>query len=295
MLMLPGKNGRTATFGRTYVSMNRFSFAIFCLLLVACSCNNDKGANDPDNPEPVNPNVPASISYQIMKVYPHDTAAFTEGLQYVSGKLYESTGEYNKSDVRITDLATGKVELKKPLDGKYFGEGITVLNGKAYQLTYKENTGFVYDAKTLKLEKTFTYNEGEGWGLTNNGKHLIMSTGGSNLYFLDPNTLKEVSRIGVTNQYGPVNNINELEYIKGYIYANQWEYDGILKIDPNSGKVVAVADLGTFRAKAGISDAFRTTGEGAEVLNGIAYDSIGNRIFITGKYWPKLFEVKLDN
>ena len=268
----------------------------FLLVFVLCVCNSCKN-NEKHDEEPNSPaaNVPVNIPFEIVKTYPHDTAAFTEGLQYVNGKLYESTGNYDESDIRIVDLATGKPELKKPLEGKYFGEGITVLNGKAYQLTYKEKTGFVYDAKTLKLEKTFTFNEGEGWGLTNDGKNLIMSIGDNNLYFLNPNTLQETSRIGVTDQYGPVQNINELEYIKGYVYANRWQEEVIIKIDPATGKVVGKADLSSLRAKAGVPEINRLTGEGPDVMNGIAYDSANNKIYITGKYWPKLLEVKLDN
>ena len=276
-----------------FTLMKRY-FPISVLLLVAFFSCNPNGSK-PAEPETIsNANIPASISYEIVKTYPHDTTAFTEGLQFVNGKLYESLGNYDKSDIRITDLTTGKTELKIPLEGKYFGEGLTVLNGKAYQLTYREKTGFVYDAKTLKLEKTFTFDQGEGYGLTNDGKNLIMSTGSSNLYFLDPNSLREISRIGITNQYGPVGNINELEYIKGYVYANIWQTDLIIKIDPATGRVVGQADLGTLRAKEGIIE--NGMSENApDVLNGIAYDSASNKIYITGKNWPKLFEVKLDN
>lgn len=270
--------------------MKTFFSLLFCTIIFGC--NNPA---EPVVPEPANANIPADIPFKVIKEYPHDTAAFTEGLQYVNGKLYESTGNYNESDIRIVDLATGKKELNKPLESKYFGEGLTVLNGKAYQLTYQEKTGFVYDAKTLKLEKTFTFNQGEGYGLTNDGKNLIMSTGSSNLYFLDPNSLQETNRIGITDQYGPVNNINELEYIKGYVYANRWLTNYILKINPQTGKVVGKVDLGTLRAKTGIPETNQLTGEGPDVLNGIAYDSANNKIFITGKNWPKLFEVKLDN
>lgn len=276
----------------TFMKRN-LSIAALLLLLAGSSCkNNDTRPAEPETTS--NANVPVAIPYEIVNTYPHDTLAFTEGLQFVNGKLYESLGNYDKSDIRITDLTTGKVELKKPLEGKYFGEGMTVLNGKAYQLTYRERTGFVYDAKTLTLEKTFTFDQGEGYGLTNDGKNLIMSTGSSNLYFLDPNSLKEISRIGVTNQYGPVGNINELEYIKGYVYANIWQTDLIIKIDPATGRVIGQVDLGTLRAKTGITE--NGFSENApDVLNGIAYDSASNKIYITGKNWPKLFEVKLDN
>jgi glutaminyl-peptide cyclotransferase len=276
--------------------MKRYLSA-FATLVMLClvSCNGGDKPASTEEPSSANPNVPANIPYQIINTYPHDTSAFTEGLQFVDGKLYESTGNYGKSDFRITDLKTGTPEKKVPMDKKYFGEGLTVLNGKIYQLTYQEKTGFVYDAKTLKPEKTFTFNQGEGWGLTNDGKNLIMSNGSSNLFFLDPNTLQEVNRLGVTNQYGQVSNINELEYIKGYIYANQWQNDVIFKIDPSSGKVVGVVDMSKLREQTGIPQPDQMTGEGPDVLNGIAYDSAQNKIYITGKNWPKLFEVKLDN
>lgn len=272
--------------------MKRYLSFACILLLAAIACNND---NKPDEPQAVNPNIPANISYQIINTYPHDTSAFTEGLEFVDGKLYESTGNYGESDFRITDLKTGIPEKKVPIDSQYFGEGMTILNGKIYQLTYKEKIGFVYDAKTLKLEKTFPLFTNEGWGLTNDGKNLIMSDGGSNLYYFDPNTLKETNRVGVTNQYGPVSYINELEYIKGYIYANQWTNNVIFKIDPASGKVVGQVDLNDLRAKTGIPEINQITGEGPDVLNGIAYDSANNKIYITGKNWPKLLEIKLDN
>ncbi|MES2774796.1 MAG: glutaminyl-peptide cyclotransferase [Bacteroidota bacterium] len=276
--------------------MKQFLFfaGAICLLAVGNSCNNEPKPPDTDNPPAVD-NAPANIAYQVIKDYPHDTGSYTEGLQYVDGKLYESAGNYGESDIRITDPVTGKVLQSKKLDNKYFGEGMTVLNGKAYQLTYQENTAFVYDAKTLQQLTTFTYNFGEGWGMTTDGKNLIISTGSSNLYFVDPATFKTIKSVGVYNQYGPVAAINELEYIKGYVYANLYQQDILLKIDPASGKIVGTANLGDLRGKYG----FPALGQGGEndpeVLNGIAYDSITNRVFITGKNWPKLFEVKLDN
>ncbi|RYE25964.1 MAG: glutaminyl-peptide cyclotransferase [Sphingobacteriales bacterium] len=240
--------------------------------------------------------APAQIEYQLLNKFPHDGAAFTEGLQYVDGFLYEGVGRYGKSDVRKTDLKTGKVLQQQTLDKKYFGEGITVLNGKIYQLTYQERTGFVYDQKTMKLLKTFPITTVEGWGMTTDGTNLIYGDGTSTLYFLDPNTLQEVKHISVTDQFGTVSNINELEYIKGFIYANQWQTDLILKINPADGKIVAVANLATLREHGGIPSLSQVTDESMpEVLNGIAYDATGNRIFVTGKNWPSIFEIKLDN
>jgi glutamine cyclotransferase len=239
--------------------------------------------------------VPQVINYQLVNAYPHDPTCFTEGLEYVDGVLYESAGQYGGSDMRKTDLKTGKVIERTLMDKKYFGEGITVLDGKVYQLTYKENTGFVYDAATLKKTDEFSYNTGEGWGMTNNGQYLIYSDGTSVIHYMDPATKQQVKQLNVTDEHGAVININELELIKGYLYANQWQTDLILKIDTATGKVVARADLSDLREKTGIPPINTNTQSGPEVLNGIAYDRIANKIFITGKYWPKLLEIKLDN
>ena len=238
--------------------------------------------------------VPLSISYDILNEYPHDPGAFTEGLEYKDGNLYESTGQYGYSDIRKVDLKTGKVLLSKNMEPQYFGEGLTILNGKIYQLTYREGKGFVYDLATLKLLTTFTFAASEGWGMTNNGSYLIFDDGTNLLHYLDPNTFKEVKQLTVTDEHGPVNEINEPELIHGYIYANQWQTDLILKIDTSTGHVVARADLGTLRQRAGIPQPSGRR-NGPDVLNGIAYDAATNRIFITGKNWPKLFEIRLDN
>lgn len=285
----------TLTFELSFSHMKKLLSSVILSGLLLAACNNNDRTSAGGNDATSNVAAPSIASYQILNTFPHDTLAFTEGLQFVDGKLYESVGNYGASDVRITDVTTGKVEQKQPLEEKYFGEGMTVLNGKIYQLTYKEKTGFVYDAKTLKLEKTFSFTQGEGWGLTNDGKNLIMSTGSSTLYFLDPNTLRETNRLDVTNQYGPLGNINELEYINGYIYANVWMEDSIVKIDPSTGKVVKIFDLKGIRQTGGIPASDPLTEKGPDVLNGIAYDSATNKIYITGKNWPKLFEVKLDN
>ncbi len=262
------------------------------LLLLAAACNNQpKPPALP--PAPANEvAVPTTISYDIVNEYPHDPQAFTEGLEYKDGFLYESTGQYGTSDVRKVDLKTGKVMLITRMDKKYFGEGMTILNGKIYQITYREGKGFVYDLATLKQERTFTYNANEGWGMTNNGTHLIFDDGTHVLHFVDPQTFKEVKRLEVRDEHGPVEEINEPELINGYIYVNQWRTDLILKVDTTTGRVVGRADLASLRQRAGIPPPSET---GADVLNGIAYDAAGNHIYITGKRWPKLFEVRLDN
>ena len=274
---------------------------VVSLQLVACKDENATSESAPattadTSSSSVKATPPKQIEYQLLNKYPHDNAAFTEGLQYVDGALYESVGRYGRSDIRKTDLKTGKILQQEKLDKKYFGEGLTVLNGKIYQLTYQERTGFVYDQKTMKLIMTFPITTAEGWGMTTDGTNLIYGDGTSTLYFLDANTLQQVKQISVTDQYGPVSNINELEYIKGYLYANQWQTDLILKINPADGKIVAIVNLSSLRERSGIPPLSQATDESApEVLNGIAYDEAGNRIFVTGKNWPNVFEIKLDN
>lgn len=263
------------------------------LIITAISCNTatNKDATVTDKATVAGPSY---ISYSLVKEYPHDTSAYTEGLQYVDGDLYESTGEYGQSDLRKTRLEDGKVLEKRKLDNKYFGEGLAVLNGKIYQLTYQEKTGFVYDEKTMKLERTFSFNAPEGWGMTTDGHSLIYDDGGNILHYLNPATLQETKHINVTENGDAVDDINELEYIKGYIYANQWQTDYIYKIDTATGNVIGKIDLSSLRSRTGIPPISNAKGA-PEVLNGIAYDAANNRIFITGKYWPKIFEVKFDN
>lgn len=268
--------------------------SVSLFFVASCSENDEDGAEQTDV-EVTNLRVPKVMSFQIVKEYPHDVTAFTEGLEYIDGHMYESVGHYGKSDIRKTELETGKIVQQQKMDAKYFGEGMTVLNDKIYQLTYQERTGFVYDKESFKLLKTFSYNTKEGWGMTNDGTHLIYGDGETSLIFLDPATLKEVKRMTVTDQYGSVAYVNELEYINGFIYANQWRTNLILKIDPANGEVIARADLTDLRRVAGIPEPVLNDESAPEVLNGIAYDKTGNRIFITGKNWPKIFEIKLDN
>jgi len=238
--------------------------------------------------------VPAVISYDIVNIYPHDPTAFTEGLEYKDGYLYESTGQYGSSDVRKVDIKTGNVLLSTKMQRRYFGEGLTILNGKIYQLTYREGKGFIYDLATLKEETSFVFSAPEGWGMTNNGTYLIYDDGSNILHYIDPNTFKEVKQLAVTDEHGPVDELNEPELIHGFIYANQWRTDNILKIDTGTGRVTGRADLSTLRQRAGIPPLSRNP-HGPDVMNGIAYDAANNRIFITGKNWPKLIEIRLDN
>ncbi len=272
---------------------NKYNWLFVAVFIAACN-NENKPAEvqDLDKHEAIA--IPAVITYDILNEYPHDASAFTEGLEYKDGVLYESTGQYGTSDVRKTDLKTGKVLLSTKMERQFFGEGLTILNGKIYQLTYREGKGFVYDLKTLKQERTFSFAAAEGWGMTNNGAQLIFDDGSNMLHYIDPVSFKEVRQLAVTDEHGPVNELNEPEMIHGFIYANQWQTDYILKIDTITGHVVGKADLSTLRQRAGIA---MPSGKrsGPDVLNGIAYDAVTNRIFITGKNWPKLFEVRLDN
>ncbi len=280
--------------------LGRFQwFILGCLFITAC--NNEPGPGSHRDEQPgnnLNNNsaslVPSVISYDIVNVYPHDPAAFTEGLEYRDGYLYESTGQYKQSDVRKVNLKTGKVLAVTKLEPRFFGEGLTILDGKIYQLTYREGKAFVYDLATLKQEGSFIFSAPEGWGMTNNGVYLIYDDGGNVFHFLDPKTFKEVKHLAVTDEHGPVMELNEPELIHGFIYVNQWRTDYILKIDTATGHVVGRADLSTLRQRAGIPLTTRDP-KSAEVMNGIAYDAANNRIFITGKNWPKLLEIKLDN
>ncbi len=270
--------------------------AAAAIMLASCNGHDDKPTEStPKVSDKVSDTqAPSLITWDIVKVYPHEPTAFTEGLEFRDGVLYESTGEYGKSDVRKVDLTTGKVITSTKMEARYFGEGLTILNNKIYQLTYREGKGFIYNPATLRQEGTFNFQAPEGWGMTSNGSQLIFDDGTNVLHFIDPTTFKETRRLSVTDERGPVNEINELELIKGYFYANVWQKDVILKIDTATGHVVARADLSTLRERGGLPPFTGKRGE-PEVLNGIAFAPTGNRVFITGKNWPKLFEIKLDN
>jgi glutaminyl-peptide cyclotransferase len=227
-------------------------------------------------------------SYQVVHTYQHDPHAFTQGLIYVDGHLYESTGLNGKSSLRMVDLATGTVLQKHDLPSDIFGEGLTDWGSTLIQLTWTSHKAFVYDRFSFATQRTVSYG-GEGWGLTHDATQLIMSDGTSYLRFLDPNSFHSIRRLRVTDQSGrPVENLNELEWVRGEIYANVWQTDDIVRISPHTGKV-----LGRMNLK-GIIDKHELHGGGA-VLNGIAYDPNGDRLFVTGKLWPKLFEIKVSN
>ena len=222
--------------------------------------------------------------FEIVRVYPHDPRAFTQGLQYLDGVLYEGTGQVGESSIRKVALETGKVLQKRAVPPPHFGEGITIFKNQLIELTWQTNVAFVYDKATFEPVKSYKY-AGEGWGLTNDKTQLYMSDGSDEIRVLDPATFAERKRIKVTALGAPVKNLNELEWVKGEIFANVWQTDYIVRIDAASGKVVAYVDM-----KGLLSDSERAH---ADVLNGIAHDAARDRLFITGKWWPKLFEVKL--
>jgi glutaminyl-peptide cyclotransferase len=227
-----------------------------------------------------------SDGFKIIHTYPHDSDAFTQGLIYLDGHLYESTGRNGKSSVRMVDLSTGKVLQHYDLATKYFGEGLTDWHSELVQITWQTEIGFVYDQFSFSVKRTFHYS-GEGWGLTHDDKQVILSDGTPVLRFLDPQSFAETRRISVTDENGQlVSNINELEYIHGEIYANIWMTDQIIRISPRTGKVLGRIDL------SGLIDKRELSSSDA-VLNGIAYDAKGDRLFVTGKLWPKLFEIKV--
>jgi len=225
-------------------------------------------------------------TYEVVNTYPHDPGAFTQGLVFLDGVLWESTGLSGQSSLRKVDLKTGGVLKKIDVPAEYFAEGLAVLGGHAYQLTWQSHKGFVYDRDSFKLEKEFAY-EGEGWGLTTDGQQLILSDGTDQIRFLDPATFAVTQTIAVRFQGRPVTQLNELEYVKGEIFANIWQSDDVVRIDPASGRVTGVIDF------TGLLPAPDRSGSPDDVLNGIAYDSATDRLFVTGKRWPKLFEVRL--
>jgi glutamine cyclotransferase len=223
-------------------------------------------------------------TYQVVKIYPHDREAFTQGLVYLDGALYEGTGLAGQSTLRKVRLENGEVLQQHRLDPRYFGEGIAVWGNTIAQLTYTTEVGFVYDRATFKPVKTFSYTC-EGWGLTHDGTRLVMSDGTDTLRFLDPATFKETGRLPVRDGGRPVSQLNELEIVRGEIYANVWQTERIARISPKTGQVTSWIDL------SGLLDPRDRVG--TDVLNGIAYDAAGDRLFVTGKRWPKIFEIKV--
>ena len=226
-----------------------------------------------------------NYGYEVVNTWPHDADAYTQGLVFDDGKLLESTGREGKSSLRSVELETGKVLKKVDVPRPFFAEGITLFKGKIYQLTWLQEQGFIYDAWSFEKLGQFSY-QGEGWGLTNDGKSLILSDGTNRIRFLDPDNFQVTKTIAVVDGRIPVNSLNELEYVKGEIFANIWHQERIARIDPQTGRVDGWIDLSGLRARIVVNDA-------EAVLNGIAYDEKGDRLFVTGKLWPKLFEIRV--
>lgn len=265
--------------------MKKILAVAWLLLLAAC-----ENSNNPSAPDSIaTPTAQVQpLNYTVLNIYPHDTTSFTEGLLFFNNELYEGTGMYKESKLLKISLKTGKALQQVKLAPQYFGEGICILDNKIYQLTYQEHKVFVYNLQFKKLPQEFEWPY-EGWGMTTNGTQLIINTGGSNLYFVNPITFKIEKTVGVTDNNGYVDSINEMEWVDGFIYANKYLTDFILKINPTSGQVVARADLTGIMGKNNITPASKT-----EVLNGIAYHPEKKSFFVTGKYWPAMFEIRFQ-
>ncbi len=243
------------------------------------------GYSTPDAQAEDKPGGVPVYGYEVVASYPHDTSAFTQGLLFEDGVLYESTGRHGQSSLRKVDLETGEVLKIRNLDDTYFGEGAAIVGNKIIQVTWRSQKGLVYDKNTFDLLQTFTYT-GEGWGLTYDGKNLIMSDGTAVLRYLDTATFRETGTLEVYDDSGPVARLNELEYVEGEIFANLWGSDRVARINPETGRVKGWIDLSGI-----LPEKDRKGGE--DVLNGIAYDPGGKRLFVTGKLWPKLYEIRI--
>lgn len=269
----------------------RYLHFIFLIISILTSCGGNAHYKKAVN---TNSSV-SSIQYSVVKTYPHDTESFTEGFLFHDNKLYESTGSPEnfpdaRSVIGTVNLKTGKIDVKAELDRKkYFGEGILFFNERLYQLTYKNQTGFIYDAITFQRIDTFSYSNKEGWGMTTDGKSIIMSDGTNSITYWDPVSLKETKKLNVTFNGSSALYINELEYINGYIYANVWTTNNIVKIDPADGRIMGIMDLTSLFLKA--AKEYRLS----EATNGIAYDPEKDKIYVTGKFWPCIFQIDFDH
>ncbi len=260
-------------------------YSIICAMLIGCTAEKPADHKAPSkSPEPV---VAGALrqGYRVLQTLPHDSGAFTQGLVVQNGYFLESTGQYGFSSLRRVDIRSGTVRQKETIDARYFGEGITVLKGRVYMLTWLNQHGFIYDAKTLKPLGDFSYS-GEGWGLTTDGSSLYMSNGTNTITVHDPAGFRRMRSIDVTLDGSPLGNLNELEWIRGEIWANVWQTEQIVRIDPTSGRVRAVIDM------AGILPQQART-PSTDVMNGIAWDSVGNAIYVTGKHWPSIFKIDI--
>lgn len=268
------------------------------ILFLLLACGNGGGTATDANGSGTGLNEPPPIPYSVVNAYPHDTAAFTQGLEIYDGRLYESTGLFGRSSLRINDLATGGVRQRVDLASQYFAEGITVLNDTLYQLTWQNNEVIVYHVKDMKPVRRMAWSA-EGWGITHDSAHLYISDGSDKLYVVNPADLKLKRVVSVSDNAGPVNNLNELEWVDGSIYANRWQYDQIVRIDPATGMVTGRLDLTDLLKRNSRSDLSYLTKPGSTaemngaVLNGIAWDSARKRLLVTGKLWPEIFELSI--
>lgn len=272
--------------------MNK-SVILTLIIGVLTGCSNNSLLNMKEIP--TQDNTINAIGLSIIKTYPHDTDSYTEGLVFHNKQLYESTGspEIFPNTISVigpVNLKTGKIEKKVELDrNKFFGEGIVFFNDKLFQLTYKNQMGFIYDSKTFNQIRTFMYSNKEGWGMTTDGKSIIMSDGTNTITYWEPDSLNEIKKLNVTFNGSSALYMNELEYINGFIYANIWTTNNIAKIDPNNGKIVGIIDLTTLYLKAKKENPL------SETTNGIAYDSKKDRIFVTGKFWPYIYQIEFKH
>lgn len=270
-------NQRVTGAGKLY---DPLLLATVSLCIVCCSCVNSRPAV---GPAPAIPQPVPVYTYKVVNAFPHDRQAYTQGLDIDNGTLYEGTGGYGSSTLRRVDLESGRILQEYRLPDVYFGEGVTVYKDTLVQLTWRSNIGFIYDKNSFDLLGTFAY-PGEGWGITYDGKRLIMSDGTSRLYFLDPEDFNTAGYVEAHDESGPVSMLNELEYINGKIFANVWATDSIAIIDPQDGRVTGWLDL------SGLLDSGQYD-DTTEVLNGITYDAERDRMLVTGKRWPLLFEI----
>ncbi|MGH9855142.1 MAG: glutaminyl-peptide cyclotransferase, partial [Blastocatellia bacterium] len=268
---------------------NSKTYCSIALLLTFAACNtNNPGATQAESQSQTQMTAPARVqtySYEVINTYPHDPGAFTQGLVFHQGLLYESTGLNGSSSLRRVELETGRVLKRVDVPSVFFAEGLALFNSRLYQLTWQNQQGFVYDLDSFNMVGGFRY-AGEGWGLTHNGHSLIMSDGTSQIRFANPDTFEIQRTITVQDNRREINQLNELEYVKGEIYANIWQTDRVARIDPNSGRVTAWINLSGLLSP-------EDRARGVDVLNGIAYDEASDRLFVTGKFWPKLFEIRL--
>jgi glutamine cyclotransferase len=275
--------------------LRQLSLLLFLTVsLGAPGCRSETGTNTASVNVPGNANSSATpaaaekvkaYGYEVVNTWPHDAKAFTQGLVFHDGVLLESTGQQGSSSLRRVELKTGKVLKKIDVPAQYFAEGLTLFGGKLYQLTWQHKKGFIYDPEDFRQVGEFRY-DGEGWGLTHDGESLILSDGTSQLRFIDPQTFEVRRTVNVREGGRAVREINELEYVKGEIWANVWHVDKVARIDPRDGAIVGWVDLKGLLAAGDVKDP-------EAVLNGIAYDAAGDRLFVTGKWWPKLFEIRL--